>query len=128
MKGRLKALGFLVLVALASCDDSTDSNSANSQRLPAPQHLWVFIANSGAVYSYDFNFNAVEFADGYLVYYSATNDTATAKSLSAGQFPPIRWSYPHSQSYGGQTYYFWVRAFDGEHYGEWSDTVTSVLN
>lgn len=128
MKGRLKALELLVLLALASCGDSTDSNSAKSQRLPAPQHLWVAYFGTGTTYVYDFNFNAVEFADGYLIYYSATNDTSTAKSLSAGQFPPIRWSYPHSQSYGGQTYYFWVRAFDGEHYGAWSDTVTSVLN
>jgi hypothetical protein len=49
-------------------------------------------------------------------------------SLEAGQFAPISYTYPKTNVYGGDTYYFWVRAYDGERYGDWSTSVSGILN
>jgi hypothetical protein len=79
-------------------------------------------------YYYTFGFNAVEFAQSYLIYYSLTDDFSTASSLASGQLPPIKYSYLRADSYGGKTYYFWVRAYDGKNYGKWSTSIAAILN
>ena len=63
-----------------------------------------------------FSFAAVEYAQSYLIYGSETADISTAKPLAAGQFSPIEY-VAHHQNY---VPYYWVRAFDGKEYGEWS--------
>lgn len=77
--------------------------------------------------SITFWFNAVEFAESYLLYGSLSNDSSTASPLAAAQFSPIGWSYSHANPYGGVTYYFWVRAYDGKKYGKWPTSVSSIL-
>lgn len=84
--------------------------------LPAPQNLYANVLYSMAGQRITFSFDAVEYAQSYLVYSSSVNDIATAKPLAAGQFSPIVYisaSHTHVP-------YYWVRAFDGKEYGEWS--------
>ncbi len=84
--------------------------------LPAPQNLYAFIMYSIGAQRITFSFDAVEYAQSYLVYSSSVNDISTAKPLAAGQFSPIEYigaSRTHVP-------YYWVRAFDGKEYGEWS--------
>jgi hypothetical protein len=96
--------------------------------LPAPANLSISEVGDPTTYYYTFRFNAVEFADSYLIYYSLSDDSSTASSLASGQFPPIAYSYNRPGPYSGKTYYFWVRAYDGKNYGEWSSSISGVLN
>jgi len=123
------AMIVLALVTIG-CRNSTDA----TQTTPPPASLPAPVGLSASVVTCDpyscgltFSFNAVEYADSYLIYYSASDDTSTARSLAAGQFSPIGWSYSRANAYGNATYYFWVRAYDGQHYGHWSTSVTAIL-
>lgn len=84
--------------------------------LPAPKNLYAFMLPILGGFKITFTFDAVEYAQSYLVYSSDTNDVSTAKPLAAGQFSPIEY-VAHHQSY---VPFYWVRAFDGKEYGEWS--------
>ena len=95
--------------------------------MPAPDNLSVSEVGDATTYHYTFRFNAVEFAQSYLIYYSSSDDSSTASSLAAGQFPPISYSYNRPGPYNGGTYYFWVRAYDGKNYGKWSTSISSIL-
>lgn len=107
------------------CHDATDATGAS---LSAPANLSVSEMGDATTYNYTFRFNAVEFAQSYLIYYSLSNDSSTASSLAAGQFSPITYSYNRPGPYNGKTYYFWVRAYDGKNYGKWSASISTVLN
>lgn len=85
--------------------------------LPAPQNLYAFIMYNLGGQRITFSFDAVEYAQSYLVYSSSVNDISTAKPLAVGQFSPIEY---FSASRGANVLYYWVRAFDGKEYGEWS--------
>ena len=122
---RQRTLALLVSLIACSCHSATDATQATP--LPAPANLSVSEIGDATSYSYTFRFNAVEFANSYLIYYSLSNDSSTASSLTSGQFPPLSWSYPRPGPYNGQTYYFWVRAYDGKNYGKWSTSISSVL-
>ena len=122
---RQRPLALSVSLLACSCHSATDATQATP--LPAPANLSVSVIGDATSYSYTFRFNAVEFANSYLIYYSLSNDSSTASSLAAGQFPPLSWSYPRPGPYNGQTYYFWVRAYDGKNYGKWSTSISSVL-
>jgi len=126
--GRLTRSTLMLLVSfLASgCHNATDATPGTS--LPAPDNLSVSEIGDATTYNYTFRFNAVEFAQSYLIYYSLSDDSSTAGSLAAGQFPPISYSYNRPGPYNGGTYYFWVRAYDGKSYGEWSTSISAVLN
>ena len=85
--------------------------------LPAPKNLYAFILPNFLGSDITFTFDAVEYAQSYLVYANTANDTATARPLVAGNFSPIK----HFHRNNGTTEeFFWVRAFDGKEYGEWS--------
>ena len=122
---------FTTLMLLApfltsSCHSATDVTQGTS--LPAPEGLFASaVVCSQYTCGLTFSFNAVEFAESYLIYYNSSNDTSTASPLAAGQFSPIGWSYDHAKPFGGATYYFWVRAYDGKNYGRWSTSISSVL-
>jgi len=118
-----KALMLAASLLAVSCDSGTDEGSS----LPAPANLTISYIGSATSWHYTFGFNAVESAESYLIYYSQTDDHTTASSLASGQFPPVSWTYSRANSYNGQTYYFWVRAYDGESYGAWSASVPSIL-
>src|SRR6185503_16244247 len=88
----LSTLALLLSFLAGSCDNATDETQ--EPPLPAP----VGLSASPAVCSQyscglAFVFNAVEYAQSYLIYYSLSNDSSTASSLASGQFPPISWSY-----------------------------------
>ena len=120
------ALSTLLLVAslpTTACSNATDEGSS----LAAPTNFSVSYVGSATSWHYTFAFNAVESAESYLIYYSLTDDHSTAATLASGQFPPISWSYSRADSYNGQTYYFWVRAYDGNNYGKWSTSIASIL-
>lgn len=89
-----------------------------SHRLPAPQNLYAFIVPNGVFgISVEFSFTPVEYAKKYMIYSSDENDTATAQPLAEGEFSPIKYIYRGQQ----RTHKcYWVRAFDGTEYGEWS--------
>ena len=90
--------------------------TSNQKILPAPKNLYAFMLPILTGFKITFSFDAVEYAQSYLVYGSSINDIDTAKPLAAGQFSPIEY-VAHHQSY---VPYYWVRAFDGKEYGEWS--------
>jgi hypothetical protein len=113
-----------VALLLAGCGTSTDESGS----LAAPTNLSVTYLQDPTSWHYTFNFNAVESAESYLIYYSSTNDHSTAAALAAGQFAPISYTYLKANEYGGGTYYFWVRAYDGKQYGDWSTPVSGILN
>jgi len=96
--------------------------------LSAPGNLSVSEVGDATSYYYTFRFNAVEFAESYLIYYSLSDDSSTASSLAAGQFSPITYAYNRPGPYNGKTYYFWVRAYDGKSYGKWSASISAILN
>jgi len=126
--GRLTFSTLLLSVSFltSSCHNAADETQGTS--LPAPANLSVSEVGDPTYYYYTFGFNAVEFAQSYLIYSSLTDDSSTASSLASGQFPPIRYSYLRADSYGGKTYYFWVRAYDGKNYGKWSTSISAILN
>ena len=125
---RLTSSTLMLFVSfLASgCHDATDATQGTS--LAAPANLSVSELGDATTYSYTFRFNAVEFAQSYLIYYSLSNDSSTANSLAAEQFSPITYSYNRPGPYNGKTYYFWVRAYDGKNYGKWSASISTILN
>ena len=92
------------------------NSDSKRKLLAAPKNLYAFMLPILAGYKIRFSFDAVEYAQSYLIYSSDINDISTAKPLAAGQFSPIEYIAHH------QTYvpYYWVRAFDGKEYGEWS--------
>ena len=92
------------------------NSDSKRKLLAAPKNLYAFMLPILAGYKITFSFDAVEYAQSYLIYSSDINDISTAKPLAAGQFSPIEYIAHH------QTYvpYYWVRAFDGKEYGEWS--------
>ena len=101
---------------------SQKNNSVTEKKklLPAPQNLYAFIRPILLGSEVTFTFDAVEYAQSYLIYSSMTNDIKTARPLASGIFSPIQYSYrqrPVEQ-------HFWVRAFDGKEYGEWSTLAT----
>ncbi len=57
--------------------------------LPAPQNLYAFILYSVSGLRITFSFDAVEYAQSYLVYSNSVNDISSAKPLAAGQFSPL---------------------------------------
>ena len=119
---RCSALVILALFLASSCH-----NADEAQSLPAPANLSVFTVADAYSYHYTFAFNSVEYAESYLVFYSLSDDPSTASSLASGEFPPIAYSYLRGDTYGGKTYYFWVRAYDGKNYGQWSTSISSIL-
>ncbi len=116
-------LAFGIVLLTTGCSNAADANA----QLAAPANLSVSYVGDATSWHYTFGFNAVENAESYLIYYSSTDDHSTASSLASGQFPPISWTYLRANSYNGQTYYFWVRAYDGKNYGNWSTSVSSIL-
>lgn len=91
----------------------------NDKLLPAPQNLYAMIIPDINVMGIrvEFSFDAVEYAESYMIYASDEQDVSTAKSLAEGMFSPIKYIYrgnrqPHK--------FYWVRAFDGDEYGAWS--------
>jgi hypothetical protein len=125
-RSTLTTLIALVSLLTSSCHNATDETQETS--LPAPVGFSASVlVCSQYTCGLTFSFNAVEFAESYLIYYSASDDTSTASSLAAGQFSPIGWSYDRANSYGSATYYFWVRAYDGENYGQWSTSASAIL-
>lgn len=117
-------LPLLATLLVTGCGNSSDEGRA----LAAPANLSVTYLQDPSSWHYTFNFNAVESAESYLIYYSLSNNSSTATSLAAGQFAPISYTYLKTNAYGGGTYYFWVRAYDGEHYGDWSASISGILN
>ncbi len=93
-----------------------ESREPKEKLLPAPKNLYAFIMPNLLGSDVTFSFDAVEYAQSYLVYSSMTNDISTARPLAAGNFSPIKYSYRRQQT----DQFFWVRAFDGTEYGEWS--------
>lgn len=91
-------------------------NTSKQKLLPAPKNLYAFMLPILGGFKITFSFDAVEYAQSYLVYSSEINDVSTATPLAAGQFSPIEY-VAHHQKYMP---YYWVRAFDGKEYGEWS--------
>ena len=90
--------------------------------LPAPQNLYALILPNGVWgINVEFSFDSVEYADSYMIYYSDENDISTAKPLAEGMFSPIKYTYRNGRQ---PAKFFWVRAFDGEEYGEWSTTAS----
>ena len=94
------------------------AKSEQKSILPAPQNLYAWILpNAFLGFDVEFSFDPVEYADSYMIYSSEENDISTAKPLAEGLFSPIKYIYR-----GGRkpAKFYWVRAFDGEEYGEWS--------
>ncbi len=86
--------------------------------LPAPQNLYALIQlNAAYGISIQFSFDSVEYADSYMIYYSDEKNTSTAKPLASGNFSPINYMYRGNRT---PALFFWVRAYDGKEYGEWS--------
>lgn len=89
------------------------------KKLPAPKNLYAFIVPKSVFgVSVSFSFDSVEYAKSYMIYSSKTNDIMQAKPLAEGPCSPI------NHMYRGRRYpekFFWVRAFDGVSYGEWSE-------
>lgn len=86
--------------------------------LPAPQNLYAMIHLIGFEgTNVQFSFDSVEYAASYMIYYSDENDISTAKPLASGNFSPINYIYRGNRQ---PAPFFWVRAFDGKEYGEWS--------
>lgn len=85
--------------------------------LPAPKNFYAFIMPNFLGSDITFTFDAVEYAQSYLVYVNTMDDTTTAKPLVAGNFSPIK---HFCRNHGTGENFFWVRAFDGKEYGEWS--------
>ena len=87
--------------------------------LPAPQNLYAWIIpQPGIGINVEFSFDSVEYAESYMIYYSEENNTDTAKPLAEGIFSPVKYTYRGNRQ---PAKYYWVRAFDGEEYGEWSE-------
>ena len=124
--GKLTTQMLLVSFLASGCHNAADETQAKS--LPAPANLSISEVGDPTTYYYTFRFNAVESAASYLIYFSLSDDSSTANSLASGQFPPITYSYNRPGPYNGKTYYFWVRAYDGKNYGEWSSSVSGILN
>ena len=123
---RRLAPGTLMLIASllsTGCGTSTDEGRS----LAAPTNFSVSYVSDPTYWHYTFAFTAVEFAENYLIYYSLTDDHSAATSLASGQFPPVTWIYSRANSYGGQPVYFWVRAYDGKNYGQWSSPISGFL-
>ena len=125
-KVTLRTLMLLVSFLVSGCHNAADETQTIS--LPAPANLSVSEVGDATSYYYTFRFNAVEFAASYLIYFSLRDDSSTASSLASGQFPPITYSYNRPGPYSGKTYFFWVRAYDGKTYGEWSSSISGILN
>jgi len=115
----------MLLASLLSfgCSSSTDAN----QSLSAPTNFSYSAISDPTYWHYTFAFTAVESAQSYLIYYSLTNDHSAATSVASGQFPPVTWVYSRANAYGGQSVYFWVRAYDGKNYGQWSSPIPGIL-
>jgi hypothetical protein len=123
---RTLAPSTLLLVATflaTGCGNATDQE----RPLAAPTNLSVTYVGSANSWHYTFSFTAVASAESYLIYYGSSNDRSSANSLAAGQFPPVAYTYSRAAQYGGQAVYFWVRAFDGNRYGEWSSSISGYL-
>ncbi len=128
----MKRIIFIIMVIFQifaiSChteDNKTDSKTENTDDikqkslLPAPQNFDVRYFNSQAGKNMTFSFYAVEKAKHYLIYYNTTSDTSTAKPFISGEYPPIKFVFS-----GTLPTVFWVRAFDDEEYGEWSNAAS----
>lgn len=88
------------------------------KKLPAPENLYAWITPNGVLgINVSFSFDSVEYADSYMIYYSDENDVFTAKPLAGGKFSPINYVYRGNRQ---PAKFYWVRAFDGKEYGEWS--------
>lgn len=103
---------------LKSHEQSFNSGLQKNSVLPAPQNLYAMIHLIGFEgTNVQFSFDSVEYATSYMIYYSDENDISTAKPLASGNFSPINYIYRRDRQ---PAPFFWVRAFDGEEYGEWS--------
>lgn len=98
--------------------EKIEEGKNQKNQLPAPKNLYAFIIPTFLGLDITFTFDAVEYAQSYLVYANTTNDTATARPLVAGNFSPIKHFYRNN---GTAEEFFWVRAYDGKEYGEWSE-------
>lgn len=88
------------------------------KKLPAPENLYACIMPRGVFgIEISFSFDSVEYANSYLVYHSDENNVSTAKPLAEGRFSPIDYVYRGNRH---PAKFYWVRAFDGKEYGEWS--------
>ena len=103
---------------LKSQEQSSNSELQKHSVLPAPQNLYAMIHLIGFEgTNVQFSFDSVEYAASYMIYYSDENDISTAKPLASGNFSPINYIYRGNRQ---PAKFFWVRAFDGKEYGEWS--------
>lgn len=100
-------------------DDTILETPSVKKTLPAPKNLYAWIIPNGVFgISVEFSFDSVEYSKRYMVYCSNTNDIATAQPLAEGEFSPIKYIYRNNRSPHD---FYWVRAFDGTEYGEWSE-------
>jgi len=103
------------------------SSIGASQSLPAPTNFAYSAVSDAATWRYTFAFSAVESAQSYAIYYSLAHDLSVARPVASGPFPPVTWFYNHANAYGRQPVHFWVRAFDGKNYGQWSSPIPGTL-
>ena len=111
-----------------SCENDTEnieiSDSATPvQILPAPQNFSLRVSRFSYGFYYTFTFSPVEYAKSYLIYHCAENNKNKAEPFVAGEFSPIKYTFYYSSDSVSGLNYFWVRAYDGENYGEWSEVV-----
>ena len=125
----------LLCICFASCknvDVVNDESQINETKLLAPKNFSVSYQNksalnpatySGPIYIYTFKFLPVEYAQNYLVYHCATNNKSKAEPLVVGTSSPLVLErYRGDPELSGMNF-FWVRAYDGKNYGEWSEVV-----
>ena len=105
------------------CSSSTDAK----QSLPAPTNFSYSAVSDPTYWHYTFAFTAVESAQSYRIYISLTTDHSTATASVDGPSPPVTWVYGRANGSGGQSVYFWVRAYDGKNYGQWSSPIPGIL-
>lgn len=99
--------------------ESASETPSIRKPLPAPKNLYAWIIPNGVFgISVEFSFDSVEYSKKYMVYCSNINDIATAQPLAEGEFSPIKYIYRNNRSPHS---FYWVRAFDGAEYGEWSE-------
>lgn len=101
-----------------------ESETPVSERiLPAPKNFSLRVSGFSSGYYYIFTFSPVEHAESYLIYHSGTNSKNMAEPFLAGEFSPLKYTlYLNADTVTGLKY-FWVRAYDGKNYGEWSEVV-----
>lgn len=102
---------------LQKLNSETQKNKSEAKILPAPKDFYVFILPQFDGIHFEFTFSPVEYAQKYMIYRSEKPDISTAQPFAEGSFSPIRHVDRMRHNF---VPYYWVRAFDGKNYGEWS--------